>query len=517
MSSSKKEVSQHKVKFGRKCGVLLPISSIPSDYGIGSFSKEAYDFVDFLKKAGQSYWQILPLGPTSYGDSPYQSFSTFAGNPYFIDIENLISLGFISKKDADKFDFGDNESYVDYEKIYNSRFKLLKLAFNGSGFSSASASSPSPEMAREFGLFVKENEEWLTDYALYMVIKNANNGLSWNEWKDEKLRLRDKDAISSFSKKNDDEINFYRFIQFMFSRQWNALKKYANESGIQIIGDIPIYVAFDSADTWSSPELFLLDKDNYPISVAGCPPDAFSATGQLWGNPIYRWDYHKKTGFEWWIKRIAKCYSLYDVLRIDHFRGFDEYYAILAGDATAEFGKWEKGPGFDLFKAVGDKLGDLKIIAEDLGYLTPSVIKLVKKTGYPGMKVLQFAFDSREDSDYLPHNYKENCVVYTGTHDNDTTVGWFDAISRADRKFAKQYLGIRGKKDIAPAMIRSALGSVAATAIIPVQDYLGLGTEARINIPSTLGNNWKWRLNKKQCTEKLALEMYDLSRIYGRL
>ncbi len=504
MANSKKEQT-------RACGVLLPIFSLASEYGIGTFSKEAYDFVDFLEKAGQSYWQILPLGPTSYGDSPYQSFSTFAGNPYYIDITELIEEGLLTKAEADKYDFGGSEEYIDYEKQYRSRFKLLKTAFEN-----VYKSQKAKEIVKEFEAFKKRESDWLKDYALFMALKNANGGRAWNTWEDG-VRLRKPAALKEALGKYADEVEFYSFLQYVFQKQWTKLKAYANSKGIDIIGDIPIYVAFDSADTWANPELFQLDKNNVPIDVAGCPPDAFSATGQLWGNPLYRWDYHKKTGYKWWMKRISQCYKLYDVVRIDHFRGFDEYYAIPYGNATAEIGEWRKGPGIDLFNTMKKELGEKRVIAEDLGFLTPSVIKLVQKTGFPGMKILQFAFDSREESDYLPHNYTRNCIVYTGTHDNETTLGWFKQLPKSDKKFAKEYLGIRYTKDAVWACIRSAFASVSDTAIIPMQDYLELDKYARINTPSTLGGNWVWRMKKDALSDELCAKMRDFARIYGRL
>ena len=489
----------------RRSGVLMPISSIPSAYGIGTFSTQAYEFVDMLEEAGQSYWQILPLGPTGYGDSPYQSFSTFAGNPYYIDLEALIEKGWLTKAECDQYDFGDNDEYIDYEKIYLSRFKVLRKAFKNSGI----------EKEEEFIQFCEQNAYWLDDYALYMAVKNSFDGKSWSEW-DEDIRLRKPEAMAAYREKFSEEICFYQFQQYLFAKQWMALKKYANDKKIEIIGDIPIYVAFDSADTWANPDLFQLDEELIPIAVAGCPPDAFSATGQLWGNPLYRWEYHKETEYAWWMRRISYCYDLYDVVRIDHFRGFDEYYSIPYGDPTAEFGHWEKGPGYDIFKTMKAKLGNRAVIAEDLGFLTDTVIKLVKKTGYPGMKILQFAFDSREESDYLPHNYTANSIVYTGTHDNDTTVGWFEKLNRKDKAFAKKYLNIRSNKDAQWAFIRAALASVSDTCIIPIQDYLGLGTEARINMPSTLGTNWKWRMLPGQFTGELAAKMSDMTKLYGR-
>ena len=504
-----------KVKSKRKCGILMPVFSLPSKYGIGSFSKEAYDFVDFLERTGQSYWQILPLGPTSYGDSPYQSFSTYAGNPYFVDFDNLLGKGFLTEKDLKTVDFGSNEEKIDYAKLFKTRFDVLNKAYINSGLSLSSTKAPEPGFKKEYDAFTKENSWWLDDYALYMALKNRYDGLSWIEWPED-IRLRKKDALEKAKKEYADKAGLYKFIQFMFMKQWFALKKYANDKNIDIIGDIPIYVAFDSADTWSHPELFKLDKKNRPTAVAGCPPDAFSATGQLWGNPLYKWDYHKKTGFKWWIQRIEQCYKLYDVIRIDHFRGFDEYYAIPYGDPTAENGKWEQGPGYDLFATVKKELGDLRIIAEDLGYLTPSVIKLVKKTGFPGMKILQFAFDTREESDYLPHNYIPNSIVYTGTHDNETTCGWYKDIPRSDRNFAKKYLGIKSSKNVTWEFIRACLMSVSDIAIIPMQDYLELGNEARINTPSTLGGNWVWRMKKDAITEELCEKMLEMAKIYGR-
>ena len=499
-------------KYSRLCGVLLPIFSLPSKYGIGSFSKEAYEFVDYLKAAGQSYWQILPLGPTSYGDSPYQSFSTFAGNPYFIDIETLIEDGFLTGKDADAYDFGNNEETIDYEKLYRSRFKLLKKAYDN-----MDKVPKAKELKADFEEFKKNPaNDWLLDYALFMTLKNANGGRPWNTW-DVDLRLRKKEAIKTALDKYKDEVDFYCFLQYLFLTQWFALKKYANDNGIDIIGDIPIYVAFDSADTWANPELFQLDENNEPIDVAGCPPDAFSATGQLWGNPLYRWDYHKKTGYKWWMKRIEHCYRLYDVVRIDHFRGFDEYYAIPYGNATAEIGEWRKGPGIELFDIMKKELGEKRVIAEDLGFLTKSVIKLVQRTGFPGMKILEFAFDSREESDYLPHNYTKNCIVYTGTHDNETARGWFDHLPRNDKKYAKEYLGIHYAKDAVWAMIRAAFASVSDTVIIPMQDYLELPEYARINTPSTLGNNWVWRMKGDALSKELCAKMADFARIYRRI
>ena len=490
----------------RESGVLLPVASLPSDYGIGCFSKEAYEFVDQLKAGGQKNWQILPLGPTGYGDSPYQSFSTFAGIPYFIDLETLIKEGLLTREECDACDFGDNAEFIDYEKIYFSRFKILRKAFERFV----------PD--EEFETFAEENKAWLEDYALYMAIKNSLGGISWSQWPAE-LKRRVPEAMEEKKKELEEEIQFIRFQQYEFTKQWTRLKKYANDQGIRIIGDRPRDVAVDSADAWATPQLVQFDEECTPIAVAGCPPDAFAATGQLWGNPLYDWEYHEKTGFAWWIQRLEYCYKLYDVVRVDHFRGFDEYYAIPYGDKTAENGKWRKGPGLELFKAVKKAMGEMSIIAEDLGYLTDSVRQLVKDTGYPGMKVLQFAFDSREESDYLPHNYEHNCVVYTGTHDNNTILGWLDEMAPEDRLLAERYLDNRytRKEDMPWDFIRLAMASVADLAITPIQEFLCLGGEARINRPSTLGTNWKWRLLKGQITHEVTGKMYDMTKLYGRL
>ena len=500
-------------KIMRKSGILLPVASLPSPYGIGCFSKEAYDFVDCLKEAGQSYWQILPLGPTSYGDSPYQSFSTFAGNPYFIDPEELIERGWISKERCSAFDFGEEEDSVDYGKIYENRFQMLKEAYKSSEIKKDAA----------FAHFVEENRYWLEDYALFMALKDSFGGISWILWEDD-IKLRKPMAMEQYREKLGDEVCFYQFVQYLFFTQWEKLKSYANKKGIGIIGDIPIYVALDSSDAWANPKLFQFDENCEPAAVAGCPPDAFSETGQLWGNPLYRWEYHKETGYEWWMKRMESCYLRYDVVRIDHFRGFDAYYSIPYGEPTAENGVWEKGPGYDFFETMKKRLGEKEVIAEDLGFLTPSVIELVERTGYPGMKVLQFAFDSREESDYLPHNYTRNCVVYTGTHDNDTILGWYRSLQGEDRRLCDDYLNLyhcleeeEPDKSAAWELIRAALASVASLAVIPMQDYLGLDSRARINTPSTIGENWKWRMKDGEFTKELAEKIKEMTRLYGRL
>ena len=491
----------------RKCGVLLPVSSLPSKYGIGCFDKKAYEFVDALKEAGQSYWQILPLGPTSYGDSPYQSFSTFAGNPYFISIEELIEEGVLTKKECDKVDFGTDTTSVDYAKLYEGRMQLLRKAYERSNI----------YMDPEFRRFQEEEAWWLKDYALFMAVKKRFGGIPWSEWAED-IRLRWQNALDYYREEMYFEIEFQEYMQFKFRQQWMKLKAYANEKGIQIIGDIPIYVAMDSADTWANPWLFKLDEKNCPTQVAGCPPDGFSATGQLWGNPLYNWEVHRNSGYEWWIKRIANCFRLYDVVRIDHFRGFDEYYAIPYGDATAENGWWEKGPGIDLFRAISASLGDREIIAEDLGYLTPEVRELLEYSGFPGMKILQFAFDAREKSDYIPFKYPKNCVVYTGTHDNDTILGWLRSAPPTSVRYAKSYLLCETAADetCVDFFVSAALSCAADWAVIPIQDWLRLGHEARINTPSTLGGNWVWRLRSGSCTKALAKEMKRKTELYER-
>ena len=492
----------------RASGILMGISSIPSKYGIGCFSKEAYDFVDQLEKAGQQYWQILPLGPTGYGDSPYQSVSTFAGNPYFIDLEELIKKELLTKEECEACDWGGSESYVDYEKIYLSRYKLLRKAYEKADLKT------NPDYAE----FLKEEKDWLQDYCLFMAIKNEQKGICWIDWPEE-LKDRHSKAVKEAEKELAEEIEFYRFQQYCFTTQWRKLKAYANKKGISIIGDVPIYVALDSSDAWANPEMLQFDEDYDPKAVAGCPPDAFSATGQLWGNPLYDWKALKKDGYGWWVQRMTHCLELYDVVRIDHFRGFDEYYAIPYGDKTAERGKWEKGPGMDLFHTLDKKIKDLRVIAEDLGFLTESVLEMLKESGSPGMKVLQFAFDRSEDSSYLPYKYDHNCVVYTGTHDNETTKGWLENLQGHDLKFVREYINCYEQpvNDCVWALIRTALSSVSDLAVIPIQDYLCLGNEARMNAPSTLGDNWKWRLTANQISETTLYHMREVTRIYGRL
>ena len=495
----------------RAAGILMPITSLPSEYGIGCFSKSAYDFVDWLKEAGQSYWQILPLGPTSYGDSPYQSFSTFAGNPYFISLKALVEEGVLTKEECEKVNWGKRADSVDYEKIYKGRYKLLRKAYENSNI------SENPDYQR----FVAENNWWLSDYALFMAVKDQFGGVEWTKWAED-IRLRWENAMDYYRRELYFDIEFQQYMQFKFYEQWMKLKKYANEKGIQIIGDIPIYVAMDSADTWAHPELFQLDEENVPTAVAGCPPDGFSATGQLWGNPLYRWDYHRNTGYQWWISRLSYVFRLYDVVRIDHFRGFDEYFSIPYGAENAIGGHWEKGPGIDLFRKVEQALGWKQVIAEDLGYVTDSVREMVRESGFPGMKVLEFAFDSRDSgcaNDYLPHNYPVNSVAYTGTHDNETIVGWWSSITKEEQKLARDYMcdQYTPENELYKSLISLIMRSSAKLCVVPMQDYLGLGNNCRMNTPSTVGKNWKWRVNLRQLSLKLQKEIQEMTLRYGRM
>lgn len=488
----------------RSCGMLLPIFSLPSNYGIGAFSKEAYEFVDTLVSCGQTRWQILPLGPTGFGDSPYQSFSTFAGNPYFIDLEEWQAKDFLSKEECEEA-WPKNENRIDYGALYEKRYPLLRKGYK----------KWRETKEAEFFLFVEEEKEWLEDYALFMALKHHFQGASWWQWETE-IRLRKQEALTYYKELLAEEVEFWQCLQFFFYKQWKRLKGYANEKGIKVIGDIPIYVALDSADTWANPQLFQLDEEGRPKKVAGCPPDGFSPTGQLWGNPVYDWREHQKTNYSWWIQRMKQALRIYDIVRIDHFRGFDEYYAIPYGDETAERGQWEKGPGISLFLEMQARLGDLPIIAEDLGYLTEGVRTLLKESGFPGMKVLQFAFHPGE-SDYLTHKYEKNAVVYTGTHDNDTLKGWYESLEEPDRTKALSYINRKGAEEgLLWDYICLALRSVADTCIIPVQDYLELGTEARINAPSTLGENWSWRMESATWSKELVEKIETLSHLFGR-
>lgn len=495
--------------FERSSGILFHPTSLPGKYGIGTLGKEAYAFIDFLKKSRQKLWQIFPLGPTGYGDSPYQSFSSFAGNPYLIDFDLLIEAHLLSEEDLRDVFFGDNEEYIDYGAVYNQKYPLLRKAYENF------KSSDNHEMRENLEHFKRENASWLNDYSLYISLKNHFNGLPWNEWAHD-IKNREHGAMEHYKNELADDVEYHNFIQFLFFKQWGDVKRYANENGIKIIGDIPIFVAADSSDAWANPEIFLFDEERKPVKVAGVPPDYFSATGQLWGNPLYNWQKLKETNYSWWVERVRANLSTCDIIRIDHFRGFEAYWAVPYGDDTAINGQWEPGPGIDLFNAIKSQLGELPIIAEDLGLMTQGVIDLREATGFPGMKILGFAFDSGEENDYLPHTYTKNCVVYTGTHDNDTLIGWFQKAKEEDRQFARDYLNSRSDDEIHWDAIRGAWSSVASMAISPVQDFLGLGSEARINTPGVAAGNWQWRLKHGVLTDELAERIAKLTRVYSR-
>ena len=488
----------------RSCGILMHISSLPSPYGIGTFGKEAERFADWLKQAGQKYWQVLPIGPTGYGDSPYQPFSSFAGNPLLIDLDELAENGFITRRSVEDSDYGADPTYVDFDKVRKCKMELLREAFAGFtddvGYTS----------------FVMDEQDWLDDYALFTALKDKFGGRPWTEW-DEDIKLRSPEALKKWREELKDEIKFVKFVQYIFYRQWDRFHRYCNKNGIQIIGDIPIYVSPDSADVWAQPELFELDERRNPRRVAGVPPDYFSATGQLWGNPLYNWEEMHRTGYKWWLARIGKAKENYDMLRIDHFRAFDTYYAIPAGHKTAEHGTWEKGPGMELFNAINNDLGDVNIIAEDLGEIFDSVKVLLKDTGFPGMRVLQFGFNpDNTDNDHLPHNYPVNCCAYTGTHDNAPIMQWYREADAATRAMAKRYLKPNFFERFNMCCIRTVYASPASLAIIPMQDILGLGKESRMNVPSTVGGNWSWRMLSGKLTPQIAEKLHDLTVTYFR-
>ena len=488
----------------RAAGILLPISSLPGPFGIGTLGADARRFVDFLQAAGQTYWQMLPIGPTGYGDSPYQSFSAFAANPYFLDPPMLEADGLLDAGDAERYGWGGDPARVDYGALYEHRHKLLQKA--------ADRLSPND---LGFVAFCQRTAVWLDDYALFMAIKAENGQKSWLSWP-APLRLREPVALAEARTRLKNAVHYWKAVQYLFHLQWVQLKVYANQRGVRIIGDIPIYVSPDSSDIWASPRLFQLDGEGRPGQVAGCPPDSFAENGQLWGNPLYDWDYHHATGYEWWNRRLAHACTVYDVVRIDHFRGFESYFAIPAGDDTAKNGAWRKGPGLDFVRAIRHSLPGARIIAEDLGYLTPAVKALLEASGYPGMKVLQFAFDSREAGDYMPHNYQPNSVVYTGTHDNTTTAAWQNEAPAADVALARRYMAC-GEGPMVEAFIRTALASVSDTAIIPMQDWLGLCGEARMNVPSRPEGNWQWRMGADAVAGPLAGRIRAETELYGRL
>ena len=494
-----------KTMLKRGAGVLMPIFSLPSPYGIGTFGRAAYEFIDQLKRGRQTYWQVLPMGPTCYGDSPYQSYSAFAGNPYFIDLDTLKDEKLLTQDEIDACWWCDKQDQVKYDALYYYRFPLLRKAYERS----------SHKESVEYQAFLEENEEWLDDYALYMAVKGKYEGKGWMDW-DKDIRFRRPEALSACREELAEEINYWKFLQFKFFEQWKKLKQYAKEKELQIVGDIPIYVALDSADVWSHPELFQLDEENLtPLKVSGVPPDAFSEDGQLWGNPLYDWPRHEAEDFRWWKQRIKHATSIYDVVRIDHFRGFESYYSIPAGNKTAAGGHWEKGPDRAFIDAMHKALGEGGIIAEDLGYLTPEVKAMLAASGYPGMKIMQFAFDSREPGNYLPYTYPRNSVVYTGTHDNVTAEGWRQSASAEDVAYACRYLRC-APEDLTEAMICACLSCVSDMAVIPLADWLHLDAEARINTPSTQGANWQWRLTQP-LTPALSAHIAELTALYHRV
>jgi 4-alpha-glucanotransferase len=491
----------------RSSGILMHLSSLPSSSGIGTLGKNAREFVDFLKCAGQSYWQILPIGPTSYGDSPYQSVSTFAGNPYFIEFEELEKKDLLKRSEYSEIQWGSTPERVDYGMLYEKRYQVLQKAVDRFLL----------KPTEEFQSFCQENAYWLEDYALFMTIKDMNDGLPWTDW-EESLRNYEAKALEKVKSSHPDTINFWKVLQYFFFEQWSGLRTYANEKGISIIGDLPFYVALDSVDVWAHPELFQLDENKIPVEVAGCPPDGFSATGQLWGNPLFDWEQMEKDHYKWWISRIGSLCKVYNVLRIDHFRGFDSYYAIPYGDEDAKNGYWKKGPGMKLFAEMEKAIGKQRIIAEDLGFLTDSVRQLLKDSGFPGMKVLEFAFDKRDAShtDYLPYKYHSNCVAYTGTHDNDTVQGWLCTADPEDIAYAKEYMRLENPRDYHWGMMQVLWSSGAGLTIVQAQDLLGLGSESRMNTPSTLGKNWTWRALPGSFDEKLAERILHCMELYGR-
>ena len=493
----------------RQSGVLMHISSLPGKYGIGSFGQSAYDFVDFLVRTKQRYWQILPLGTTSYGDSPYQSFSAFAGNTYFIDFDILIEEGLLNEADVKGADFGDDPRKVDYAKIFDARRPIMEKAV---------ARFLKADDLSDYENFVKQNAAWLEVFAEYMAIKEHFDNLAWTEWPDKAIRRREAASLASYREKLADKLTYHRVTQYLFFKQWLRLKAYANEHHIEIVGDMPIYVAADSADVWAQPHFFKTDAVGKPTCVAGCPPDEFSETGQLWGNPIYDWEAMDKDGYAWWIERLRESFKIYDIVRIDHFRGFESYWEVPAGSETSASGKWVKGPDYKLFAAVKEALGDLNIIAEDLGFMTDEVIELRERTGFPGMKILQFAFNPDDESIDSPHLAPNNSVMYTGTHDNNTVLGWYkDEIDDATRQYMAQYTNRKEYETVPHAMLRTIFASVSFMAIATMQDLLELDSAARMNYPSTIGGNWTWRMTAEELNPIVEGELYSLTKTYRRM
>lgn len=490
----------------RRSGILLHISSLPSKYGIGTFGKEAFEFVDFLKASGQSYWQVLPIGPTSFGDSPYQSPSTYAGNPYFIDFDLLAENDILKESDYNGINWGEYRDKVDYSTIYRERFKVLRKAFEN-GYE---------KDRKKVEAFINENEGWIIEYSLFMALKEHFQMKAYSTWPMD-IRRREKGVLEKYKNLLADDIKFQIYVQYLFFSQWYALKAYANEKGIEIIGDIPIYVAEDSVDTWSNSQLFMLNEDRIPTLVAGCPPDAFTEDGQLWGNPVYNWDAIEKDNFKWWINRIKAAGKMYDVVRIDHFRAFASFYAIKYGAANARVGQWIEAPGIKLFNKVKEELPKISIIAEDLGYLTKEVYDLMDHVQYPGMKILLFAFGNNGNSEYIPYKIPKNSIAYIGTHDNDTFMGWLKEADEEEVNLARRYMNITEEEGYNWGIIRTLYGTQADTTIVQMQDVLGLDNAGRMNLPGTVGNNWCWRVKKEELTKELSDKLYDLTKIFGRL
>ena len=497
-------IKKRQEPFERGAGTLLPVASLPSNYGIGTFGKSAYDFIDFLYKSDQKYWQVLPLGPTGYGDSPYQSFSAYAGNPYFIDLDLLIDDNLLTSDNLNGIDWGKCPNEVDYSKIYNNRYKILKIAFKKFNIDDLS-----------YKEFCKENKFWLDDYSEYMAIKDFFGGIEWLAWPED-IQNRDKEALKKINIELEEDIKFWKFLQYKFIEQLYNLKNYANKKNITIIGDIPIYVALDSADVWANKKEFQINDNNKPSMVAGVPPDLFSSTGQLWGNPLYDWDYMKNDNFNWWRKRIRYSTLLYDILRIDHFVGIIHYYCVDYTEETALNGIWKQGPGYDLINAINDEISDSKIIAEDLGIITHEVKKLLELSGYPGMRILQFGFDSNNQNENLAKQCPENSVVYGGTHDNETLSGFFQNLSINERAKARKMLNIKQNKYLVWKVIEAGFKSKANTVIFQMQDYLQLDNSSRMNFPSTIGGNWSWRLRTNQIDDELVKKIKKLSNITKR-
>lgn len=491
----------------RSSGVLMHVSSLPSKFGIGTFGKEAFQFVDFLKNAGFKYWQVLPLGYTGYGDSPYQCFSAFAGNPYFIDFDDLVKEGLLTEEDYKNEFYGQSLESVDYGAIYNSKHKILREAY--SNFKS----TPNQKLREEFKPFYEANDWWLEDFSTFMALKVDNDFKPWFDWS-----RTCEDGDSRACRRFLADCDYYQFVQFLFFRQWKKLKAYANESGIQIIGDLPFYVSSDSADVWSNPENFSIDLESLqPTAVAGCPPDAFSKTGQLWGNVTYNWDYLKDNGYDWWIKRFKFSLEMFDVVRVDHFRGFESYWEVPFGEETAVNGEWKRGPANDLFDAIKRELGDINVIVEDLGTLSPEANEFIESTGFPRMKVLQYAFSGSLSNKHLPHNYTSNCVAYTGTHDNDTIMGWLnDSSKQSEVANAKKYLGLNDEEGSLAGILRGLWSSKAGIAIVPMQDILGISSSGRMNIPGSPSGNWTWRMKPDAITGGLVSNLLKMNERYGR-